>query len=118
MTKTPTSYTLETTPTPHGLAVMLPALPIIIENSYAKLDCSKTTASGSGATLTVRWNVVFKSIFAISAPKKTYLYVKDDSGASSGWAEKGTWTIQAPPPAMFEITITEPVNGGIINAEP
>jgi hypothetical protein len=63
----------------------------VIENSYAKLDCSKTTVSGAGTKLTVKWSVIFKSGF--SGAKKTYLYAKDDSNAASGWIQKGSWTI-------------------------
>lgn len=63
----------------------------IIENSYAKLDCSKATISGSGNNLTIKWAVTFKGTF--TGAKKTYLYVKDDSNAYKGWLQKGTWTI-------------------------
>ncbi len=87
-----------------------------IENSYAKLDCSKTTISGSGTTLTVNWNITFKAAFASTTAKKTYLYVKDDSNAYQGWIQKGTWTVQVVPPPT--VTITEPVSGAMINAEP
>ncbi|MEW6100836.1 MAG: hypothetical protein AB1481_00885, partial [Candidatus Omnitrophota bacterium] len=67
-----------------------PGQAISIENSYAKLDCSQTTASGSGNTLTVRWAITFKSTF--TGTKNTYLGVRDDSGLLSQ-AKKGTWTI-------------------------
>ncbi|MDP3730854.1 MAG: glucoamylase family protein, partial [Candidatus Omnitrophota bacterium] len=63
----------------------------IIENSYAKLDCSTTTISGSGATLSVTWSVTFKPTF--TGAKKTYLYVKDDSNVIANWIQKGTWSI-------------------------
>ncbi|MFA5337411.1 MAG: hypothetical protein WC330_03660, partial [Candidatus Omnitrophota bacterium] len=46
----------------------------VIENSYVKLDCSKSTVSGSGTTLTVKWAITFKSTFG--GVKNTYLYVK------------------------------------------
>ncbi len=64
----------------------------IIENSYVKLDCSKSTASGSGNNLTVTWNITFKSTF--TGAKKLYLYVKDDYNLNSDWVQKGTWTIK------------------------
>ncbi len=86
----------------------------IIENSYARLDCSKTTVSGSGAALTVRWNVIFKNAFCGATPKNTYLYVTDDSGISQGWLKKGTWQISDTAPT---ITIIEPINGKVINAK-
>ena len=64
----------------------------IIENSYAKLDCSKSYASGSGLTLTVTWNVAFKSTFV--GIKNMHLYVIDNTGASNGaFTKKGAWKI-------------------------
>lgn len=42
-------------------------------------------------TLAVNWTINFKSAFL--GDKNTYLYVKDDYGASDGWTQKGTWTI-------------------------
>lgn len=63
----------------------------IIENSYARLNCSQTTVTGNGNTLAVTWAVTFKQSFM--GAKNSYLYVKDDSGSNSGWKQKGTWTI-------------------------
>jgi len=77
----------------------------VIENSYAALDCSKTTITGSGNTLTVKWAVTFKSTF--TGAKKTYLYVKDDAKAYKGFLQKGTWTINpadtTPPTGSIKI---------------
>jgi len=64
----------------------------VIENSYAKINCASTTISGAGDTLTVNWNIVFKSKFTGS--KKMYLYVKDDQGAYNGWVLEGTRSIK------------------------
>lgn len=64
----------------------------VIGNSYAKIDCSRTTISGSGNTLTINWNVTFKSTF--KGTKNSYLKVTDDSGAVADFTQKGTWTIQ------------------------
>lgn len=66
-----------------------------IENSYAKLDCSKTTISGQGANLTIKWAITFKPAFYGS--KKSYLYVKDDANSSKGWLKKGSWRINRLP---------------------
>jgi len=66
----------------------------VIENSYVKLDCSKSTVSGSGTTLTVKWAVTFKSTFG--GTKNTYLYIKDDYNAFVDWTKKGTYTINVP----------------------
>lgn len=63
----------------------------IIENSYARLDCSQTSVIGSGTTLTVRWAVSFKEGFLGS--KNIYLYVKDAGGQTAGWTQKGSCAI-------------------------
>ncbi|MFA5272040.1 MAG: SpvB/TcaC N-terminal domain-containing protein [Candidatus Omnitrophota bacterium] len=63
----------------------------VIENSYVKLDCSKCIKLSVGTTLIIRWAITFKSTFG--GAKKTYLYVKDDSGAYAGWTQKGTYAI-------------------------
>ena len=73
----------------------------IIENSYAKLDCSKTVISGSNATLTITWAVTFKSAF--QGAKNTYLYVKDNANASSNWVKTGSWEITGQPPQIASI---------------
>ncbi len=82
----------------------------VIENSYAKIDCSQTTASGNGTTMTVNWRVTFKSPFTGS--KNTYLGATDDTGYYTGAFQKGTWTIQADttPP---QVAITEPLDGAV-----
>ncbi len=69
-----------------------PGSSYIIENSWIKLDCSKTTVSGSGTTQTINWNITFKS--TLSGTKNCYLNATDKSYAQSGWTQKGTWTIQ------------------------
>lgn len=74
----------------------------IIENSYIKLDCSKTTISGSGNVLTVKWYITFKPQFRGS--KYSYLYVKDDANAYNGWTRKGSWTITNQAPTVGTIT--------------
>ena len=64
----------------------------IIENSYAKLNCSKTIVTGSGTTLTVKWAVTFKAAFS-GKTYNMYLYAKDDAGAVAAWTKKGTRTV-------------------------
>lgn len=88
-----------------------PGSAVMLENSYAKLDCGQTTVSGSGDTLTVNWRVAFKSTFL--GAKKSYLYVKDDALAYQGWRLLGTWTISddTTPP---QVAITDPQDGSVI----
>ncbi|MDD5428580.1 MAG: glucoamylase family protein [Candidatus Omnitrophica bacterium] len=72
----------------------IPGSSTILENSYIKVDCSKTTISRSGTTLAVNWNITFKSTFTGS--KKVYMNVSDNS-ISTGWTQKGTWRINSSP---------------------
>jgi hypothetical protein len=75
-----------------------------IQNSYATLDCSKSSIVGSGTTLSVTWSITFKSTF--TGKKNLYLYVTDDKGASQGWVNKGTCSIiQDTTPPTGTITI-------------
>jgi len=87
----------------------------LIENSYAKLDCSKTTILNSGKTLTINWSVLFKSTLG-NKTFNAYLNVKDNMNAESGWVQKGTWRVDA-----IEITSLLPadksryIEGAMIN---
>ena len=67
-----------------------------IENSQVKLNCASTTVSGSLNTLTVNWNITFKPSYS-GKSYKTYLKIKDDTGGSAGFTQKGTWTVNRPP---------------------
>ncbi|MFH1593782.1 MAG: hypothetical protein ABID09_03680 [Candidatus Omnitrophota bacterium] len=63
-----------------------------IENQYGILDCSKTTVSGSGNTLTVNWNLSFKEEFN-SSLKNVYLKAMDDAYVKTPLVKKGTWQV-------------------------
>jgi len=65
----------------------------IIENSRLRLDCTLTAVQGSGNTLSISWRVSFKPAF--QGQKKLYLLVVDSASGSSGWTEKGSWSIQS-----------------------
>jgi len=62
-----------------------------IENSYAKLDCLKSSISPSNTILGINWNITFKNNF--TGVKNIYLYVKDDLDEFEGWLQKGSITI-------------------------
>jgi len=64
-----------------------------IENSYVKLNCALTTVLGSGTTMTIKWNAIFKTAFSASAAKNLYLYVKDDTNLYQSWTVKGSWLV-------------------------
>jgi YD repeat-containing protein len=63
----------------------------IIANSFAKINCAQSSASGSNQTLTIKWSITFSSKFI--GQKNMYLYVKDDVGIFSNWQKRGFWTI-------------------------
>jgi hypothetical protein len=63
----------------------------IIENSYVKLNCTLTSVLTSGDTMTINWNITFKTPFV--GNKKSYLLVFDLNKGSSGWKELGRVTI-------------------------
>ncbi len=78
-----------------------------VENSYAKLDCSKSTVSPNGTILSVNWNITFKSSF--TGIKNLYLYVIDDVNAYNGWTQKGSITIASGSTTAPQICTTTPV---------
>ena len=80
----------------------------IIENSYARLDCSKTSVVKSGNNLVIRWCLVFKSSFP--GAKNIYLWVKDIGKLHNGWVDKGNLTITASPPSVSSITLASTGN--------
>jgi hypothetical protein len=71
-----------------------PGSAAVINNSYARLDCSRSFVYGYDKYLIIYWNITFKAPFAGTTPKKTYLYVSDDNGNYSGWRQQGTWMIR------------------------
>lgn len=68
----------------------------IVENARVKLNCASTTITGSGTTLTVKWNITFKSAYS-GKTYNTYLSVKDDIGGAVALTKKGTYTVNFPP---------------------
>lgn len=64
----------------------------IIQNSYASIDCSKTSISPNNTIFSVNWNITLKDAFI--GAKNEYLYVKDDVNDSAGWTQAGSLTIQ------------------------
>jgi len=73
-----------------------PASNNIIENSYIKVNCMKTTVTGTTTTLTVNWDITFKSAYS-GKTYNTYLKVIDDTGAATSWVSKGTYTVDITP---------------------
>ncbi len=72
----------------------VPGSNIVINNSFASLNCSKSSFSGNGNVLSVNWAVTFKDKFI--GAKNMYLRAADDSGTLTKWQQKGTWEIKKP----------------------
>jgi len=72
-----------------------PGSAVVLENSYAALDCSKTTVTAEGDTITIKWAVAFKNTF--KGQKDLYLYARDKK-KKSGWRKMGAWTVSNRPP--------------------
>gem|GEM_PF-2750501 len=64
----------------------------VIENSRAKVHCADITITRLGNQVSVQWAITFKSTFR--GAKQTYLKSTDVPGATRGWQQKGSWTIQ------------------------
>ncbi len=63
----------------------------ILQNSYVRIDCSKSVSAQTAFYHNVDLAVSFKQAF--SGQKKMYLMTIDKAKAGSGWVEKGAWTI-------------------------
>lgn len=83
-----------------------------IENSDIAIDCSQTTITVSGGTLTVNWAVIFKSPLAGNT-YNFYLSAMDSNGASSAYLNKGSRTVTSSNnPPVFNLIGSKSVNEG------
>jgi hypothetical protein len=79
-----------------------PGTNTVLENSQGRLDALKTTVTGSGTTLTVTWRVSYKPAYS-GRSYKTYLWAKDKA-TSTGWVQRGSWTVDGTPPPTPVVT--------------
>jgi hypothetical protein len=63
----------------------------VIQNSYVKLNCATSTATGSGNTLTLKLALTFKQSF--TGDYNMYLYAKDNAGTRTSWTDRGDLSI-------------------------
>ena len=68
-----------------------PATAGTLTNTKGTLNCGMTTVSVSGNKLTVNWIIKPKSAFART--KNVFMFAKDKAGETTGWVDKGDWTI-------------------------
>jgi hypothetical protein len=64
-----------------------------LENSQCSLNVGQSSASASGATLTLNLAITFETAFA--GAKNVYMYVQNAT-QNSGWVQRGTWTVSLP----------------------
>lgn len=69
-----------------------PGVPLVIENSFGKINCGDTEVSLTGNTMTINWAVSFKPLFA-GRSYNMYLAVTDSYDANSGLIQKGGWRV-------------------------
>jgi N-acetylneuraminic acid mutarotase len=65
-----------------------------LQNSQGKIMCSGTTVTKIKNKVVVKWGIMPKSAFASATAKKIRMIARDQSNATSGWVNKGNWTIQ------------------------
>ena len=76
-------------------AAVTPGSATQVSNSQCTLKGTGSSFSKSGNDLTLKVALTFTGKFA--GQKKVYLYAWGNNGLNSGWLQKGTWTIPAPP---------------------
>jgi hypothetical protein len=64
-----------------------------IMNTQGIIDCGRTTVSGTGKSLTVNWSITPRAAFASITEKTIWMIVRGTSNRNSGWAARGTWTV-------------------------
>lgn len=73
-----------------------------LSNSHCSINGNGSSASETGAQLTLTVAVTFQA--ASAGTQNEYLYVADNEGLHSGWHQMGTWTVPAPPVPDFVLT--------------
>jgi hypothetical protein len=66
---------------------------LTIQNSQCSIALAGSGATPSGTTLTVNLAMTFKPAFA--GAKNIWMYADNAAGASSGWQDRGDWTVPA-----------------------
>jgi hypothetical protein len=80
-----------------------------LANSQCTLNLASSSATPSGNSLTLELNVTFSGSF--TGPKQIYMLAKSAGGVSTGWQQRGTWTVTAPP-APEPVSVTPAIGLG------
>jgi len=62
-----------------------------LENSQCAIALGSSSVALSGTTLTLNLAMTFKSVFG--GAKNTYMFANASGGLSSGWQDRGDWTV-------------------------
>jgi Zn-dependent metalloprotease len=84
-----------------------------LSNSQCTLNLAGSTATLSGNDLTVLLNITFSASFA--GQKTVYMEATSSGGLSTGWQQRGSWTVEQPPVlALLSMDSQpgDPVGGG------
>ncbi|MGH9720011.1 MAG: SBBP repeat-containing protein, partial [Bryobacteraceae bacterium] len=80
-----------------------PATAGTLQNTQCSLNAAGSSASGTGATLTVVVALTFKAAFP--GAKNTYIQATNNADLSAGWLMRGGWTVPANNnPALVSVT--------------
>jgi hypothetical protein len=80
-----------------------------LQNSQCSVALGSSMATPTGNTLTLTLAVTFKPAFA--GAKNIYMYAQNATGASSGWQDRGDWTVPAGPTAIVTADSSTPGTG-------
>lgn len=78
----------------------------VLSNSQGILNCALATVFKSGNDFQISICVAPTLAYASATPRDIYLQALDKSGASSGWVDKGNWTIEQNHYPTFGLTPT------------
>ena len=80
-----------------------------LSNSQCSINLASSTAVTSGNNVTLSLAMSFTSSFA--GTKNVYMRAKTDGGTSTGWLQRGTWTVAMPASGTPAVGSVSPNNG-------
>jgi hypothetical protein len=89
--------------TASSATTIVPGSGIAAQNSQCTLSGAGSSASVSGALLTLNLALTFRPGF--QGAKTVYLYAAD-AASNTGWIARGTWTVTVPPPMPSADSVT------------
>jgi hypothetical protein len=63
----------------------------VLRNSYCAINLASSSVSISGSTLTLNLSMTFRSTF--NGGKTIRMFANAAGGLSSGWQDRGSWTV-------------------------